>query len=257
MPLRRAERQVERHRAAPDPARGSCVASARITSGASSPWRRGRSSPAPHWTAPTGRASPRHRRCANQARKRSSEATSCARTRARSRPVPRSGRAPPRQAARATFGAPSSGPDRMVSRKRAGVTKSAHGEQVRQAWSKAVSNSLAALLAVRSTACPCARRPSRAAAPGPADQRRDEQPGEVEIVERLDREADRGEQVLDRERLRQMEPVDPRDGDALGVQPRDDQAGASSARLRTRIRMSPAHNGRSVEASGAASSSQA
>ena len=62
-----------------------------------------------------------------------------------------------------------------------------------------------------------------------ADDRRDQQPGEVEIVVRLDREADRGEQILDRQRLRQMQPVDPRDRHAVGVEPGDEQAGELGA----------------------------
>src|SRR3546814_1973774 len=56
----------------------------------------------------------------------------------------------------------------------------------------------------------------------PAEQRRDEQAREVEVVERLDREAHRREQVLHRERLRQRKAVDPRDGHVPRLQPRDD-----------------------------------
>ena len=56
----------------------------------------------------------------------------------------------------------------------------------------------------------------------PAEQRRDEQCGKVEIVERLHREAHRGDQILHRERLGQREAVDARDGDVQRLKPRDD-----------------------------------
>ena len=47
--------------------------------------------------------------------------------------------------------------------------------------------------------------------------------GEIEVVERLNREADRRQQILDRQRLVQMQPVDARHRHALGVEPGDDQ----------------------------------
>ena len=63
----------------------------------------------------------------------------------------------------------------------------------------------------------------------PAEQRRDEQARQVQVIERLDREADGGEQVLDRERLVQMQPVDPGDGHSRREQPRDDERGELAA----------------------------
>src|SRR3546814_9216455 len=56
----------------------------------------------------------------------------------------------------------------------------------------------------------------------PAEQWRDEQVREVEVVERLDRVAHRREQILHRERLRQRESIDPRDRHVPRLQPRDD-----------------------------------
>src|SRR3954451_17014984 len=56
-----------------------------------------------------------------------------------------------------------------------------------------------------------------------ADQRRDEQASEVEVIVGLDGEAARGEQVLDGERLVQMQPVDSRDGHSGSKQPRNDE----------------------------------
>src|SRR3546814_8119119 len=56
----------------------------------------------------------------------------------------------------------------------------------------------------------------------PADQRRDEQRGEIEVVERLHREAHRRDQILRRERLGQREAVGPGDGDVQRLQARDD-----------------------------------
>ena len=63
----------------------------------------------------------------------------------------------------------------------------------------------------------------------PAEQRRHQQAGEAEVVVRLHREADRGEQVLDRQRLVQVQAVDPGDRHAAGEQPGDDQRGQRAA----------------------------
>ena len=63
----------------------------------------------------------------------------------------------------------------------------------------------------------------------PADQRRHQQIGEVEVVERLHREGNRGEQVAHRERLRQEQPVDAGDRHPRRKQPRDDQRGELAA----------------------------
>ena len=57
----------------------------------------------------------------------------------------------------------------------------------------------------------------------PADQRRNEQIGEVQIVQRLDREAHRSKQVANRKRLGQEQPVDARDRHAPLEQARDDE----------------------------------
>ena len=59
---------------------------------------------------------------------------------------------------------------------------------------------------------------------GPSDQRRDQQPGQAEIVERLRGEAQRRHQVLDRQRRAEPQPVDPGHRHARSVEPRDDQA---------------------------------
>ena len=94
--------------------------------------------------------------------------------------------------------------------------------------------------AARATAAPSrGRKRDRTAAPGPADQRRDQQAREVEIVERLYREGHRGEQVLHRQRLR---AGCSRSIPATGTLPQKRRAtmsDASSPRLRTRIRISP------------------
>jgi hypothetical protein len=59
----------------------------------------------------------------------------------------------------------------------------------------------------------------------PADQRRNEEAGEAKVVVRLNRELDRGEQVLDHDRLVQVKPVDAGDRHAGREQARDDQRG--------------------------------
>ncbi len=59
----------------------------------------------------------------------------------------------------------------------------------------------------------------------PADQRRNQQAGKIEVVERLNGEADRRQQILDRQRLVQVQPVDAGDRNALGVKPGNDQRG--------------------------------
>ena len=56
---------------------------------------------------------------------------------------------------------------------------------------------------------------------GPPDQRRNEQAGEIEIVKRLEDEADRGEQILHRQRRVEPQPIDPRHRHACGMQPGD------------------------------------
>jgi hypothetical protein len=93
---------------------------------------------------------------------------------------------------------------------------------------------------------------------GPAEKRRDQQAAEVQIVERLDGEADRGEQVPDPERRRQREAVDARHRHPLGVEAGDDQRGevASAAdqdedvlgRDRRPLRASPSVNGLRIQA---------
>ena len=59
----------------------------------------------------------------------------------------------------------------------------------------------------------------------PADQRRDQQPGEVEVVERLDREGDRRDEVAHGERLLEVKPVDPRHRHLRREQSCDEQRG--------------------------------
>ena len=63
----------------------------------------------------------------------------------------------------------------------------------------------------------------------PTEQRRDQQIGKVEVIERLHREGDGGEEIADRERFGQMQPVDTRDLHLCGKQPRDDQRGELAA----------------------------
>ena len=63
----------------------------------------------------------------------------------------------------------------------------------------------------------------------PAEQGRDEQAGEIEVVERLGGEAGGGEQVLHRQRRRQQQPVDAGDRHALGMEPGDQQGGELAA----------------------------
>ncbi len=57
----------------------------------------------------------------------------------------------------------------------------------------------------------------------PPDQRRHQQRRQREIIVRLQHEADRGEQILHRQRRVEPQPVNPRDRHTLGIQPRDDQ----------------------------------
>src|SRR3546814_4669644 len=67
----------------------------------------------------------------------------------------------------------------------------------------------------------------------PAEQWRDEQAREVEVVERLDREAHRREQILHRARLRQRKSIDPSDRHMPRLQPRDDPRRKVAAAART------------------------
>jgi hypothetical protein len=67
----------------------------------------------------------------------------------------------------------------------------------------------------------------------PADQRRDQQRGEAEVVERLRGEAQRGHQVAHRERRAEPQPVDALPPAPLRMQPRDDQAGQLAPRTST------------------------
>ena len=87
----------------------------------------------------------------------------------------------------------------------------------------------------------------------PADQRRNEQAREVEIVVGLHREAHRGEQVLDGQRLVQMQAVDAGDGHSGREQPRDDERGELAAAAHEDEDIAGV-NGRPVEASNGASS---
>src|SRR4030095_13391303 len=63
----------------------------------------------------------------------------------------------------------------------------------------------------------------------PAEQGRDEQAGKVQIVEWLERGAGGGEQILDGERRRKQQPIDPGYRHPLGMEPRDQQRGALAA----------------------------
>ena len=63
----------------------------------------------------------------------------------------------------------------------------------------------------------------------PAEQGRDQQAREVEVVERLGGEAGGGEQILHRQRRREQQPVDAGDRHALGVEPGDQQRGELAA----------------------------
>ena len=90
---------------------------------------------------------------------------------------------------------------------------------------------------------------------GPAEQGRDEQAGEVEVVERLDGEAGGGEQILHGERRRQREPVDAGDRHVLACS-RATIRQASSPRRRTRMRMSSGRSGRPRPSSQKGASSQ-
>ena len=59
----------------------------------------------------------------------------------------------------------------------------------------------------------------------PAEEWRDEQVGQVQVIVRLDRKTQRGDQVTDRQWRCQPQPVNPRHRHACGVKPRDDQPG--------------------------------
>ena len=59
----------------------------------------------------------------------------------------------------------------------------------------------------------------------PAEQRRDEQAGEREIVVGLENEADGGEQILHAKRRIEAEAIDTGHRHALGIKPRDEQRG--------------------------------
>ena len=63
----------------------------------------------------------------------------------------------------------------------------------------------------------------------PADDRRDEQPGEIEIVFGLEREADGGEEIAHDERRVEPEAIDARNGHPLGIKARDDERGQLAA----------------------------
>ena len=63
----------------------------------------------------------------------------------------------------------------------------------------------------------------------PSEQGRDQQGSEVEIVQRLHREAGGGEQILHGERRREEETVDSGDRHAFGVQAGDDEGGKIAA----------------------------
>ena len=63
----------------------------------------------------------------------------------------------------------------------------------------------------------------------PAAQRRDQQVGEHQVVARLRGEAQRGEQILDRQRRAQPQPVDACHRHARRVEPRNDQPGERAA----------------------------
>ncbi len=65
----------------------------------------------------------------------------------------------------------------------------------------------------------------------PSAQRRDQQAGERQIVERLRCEAQRRHQIPDCQRIAQPQPVDPGHGDAVAIEPRDDQRGQFAAFL--------------------------
>src|SRR3546814_8478293 len=59
----------------------------------------------------------------------------------------------------------------------------------------------------------------------PAEQRRDEKPGEVEVVERLDREAGGGEEVLNRQGGREKQAIYAGHRNVFGMETSDDQRG--------------------------------
>ena len=145
------------------------------------------------------------------------------------RAIPRSDRAPRRRAARSSLRRPSSGPDSRVSKKSVGrrVSPPWRGSPAARRACRRGSPGAGAAAARAHRSVPPRRR--GAVVLGPAEQRRDEQAGEIEIVERLDREAGGGEQVLDRERRRQQQPVDPGHRHALGMEPRDEQGGEIAA----------------------------
>ena len=63
----------------------------------------------------------------------------------------------------------------------------------------------------------------------PADQRRNQQASEAEVVERLRGEAQRGHQVLHRQRRTETQTVDAGDRHTRRVQPGDDEASQFSA----------------------------
>ena len=136
----------------------------------------------------------------------------------------------------------SSGPDRMVrGSARCRVSRPSASSRRRSHARREISSRARR---ARATAALSRRRPGRTAGPGPADQRRDQQAGEVEVVERLHREGDGGEQVL--------APRAAWTG-AAGRSPRPERPARTAARrsaTRARrgcgpgSRMSPAHRAR-------------
>ena len=116
----------------------------------------------------------------------------------------------------------------MVSRNRDGVVKSAiRSRSASASWASRNSARSVPKLAPKRALAAVGERPQPVLVP--AEQRRDEQAREAEVIVGLDRELDGGEQVLDRERLVQMQPVDAGDGHSRREQPRHDERGELAA----------------------------